>query len=238
MKTNLTKKMPFFILGCARSGTTIVANLFNGLEDGFCLGEPHWMFEMEGGIGDAYGKLEDQCPPINALEDIMPSILQGLKNGPYHTGGYKETIHPKNLEFFQELVAAHLPLVEFFVIVLRSPAMLLESAQAFGEFIYLRPWHINEIYEWLDELANSSPRSVVVILEDYVRQPLDYLNLRLPFKIKGPVVLECTGRYGCSFAQASERILPEIPYQRGCNSPGAWPKELGPAKRIWREWRG
>ena len=102
MKTNLTRPMSYFIVGLPRSGTTIVASLFNSLEDGFCLGEPHWFIESQREMGKTHTDSEfiDMCGGKGLFTDkdyanmtdrkfILPNLITSkIRSSSYNLGGY------------------------------------------------------------------------------------------------------------------------------------------------------
>jgi len=241
VKTNLTDKRLFFIIGPPRSGTTIVASVFNSLGDGFCLGEPHWLHEAEKGEADAqaYGKVAHLRPHPWSVSDYMlimqVNVIPILNRGPFHVGGYKET-----WQYFRHtcepLLAAHVPLVDFFVVVLRDPRLALASQRALG-WQHLRPRDTNKDYLRLGELAQN-PKAVPVILEDFVVDPLGYLNARLPFQIEGPLELQPTGhRFGDTVANESETVNADAPGQRVMDLNEKWVRALAPATGVWERWK-
>jgi len=231
-------KRLFFVIGPPRSGTTIVASVFNSLTDGFCLGEPHWLHESLEGEDDgaAYGKVAHLRRPVSDYRLIMQvNIIPILNRGPFKVGGYKSTY-----QWFRHtcepLLAAHIPLVDFFVVVLRDPVKVLSSQRALG-WQHLRPRDTNKEYRRMGDLARD-PKAVVVVLEDFVGDPLGYLNARLPFRIEGPLALEPTGhRYGDPKANEALAVDPEIPGRRVSELNEKWVRALAPAIGVWEKWR-
>ena len=237
MKTNLPDdaKLLFFILGVPRSGTTIVASLFNSLEDGFCLGEPHWYLQTGHEDAGAYGKVGEHHRPVTDPMLIMnTNIIPILESTDYKLAGYKETWHRHHREQLRRLVKQHIPLVDFFIIVFRDPVVTLSSLRthAWGD---LKPHHIVKDYVELDRLARH-PKGVGLAFEGFCDGLLGYLNKRLPFDIEGRLVLDPTGhKYGDQRANRSEGV--EV-HDRAVDIPEDWVGRLGPAIEIWKEWKG
>ena len=240
MRTNLDYgKWLFFIIGPPRSGTTIVASVFNSLEDGFCLGEPHWLHEAEKGQDDimAYGKVAQWLRPVADYKLIMhANVMPILHRDGFRVGGYKETFqHFRHT--CEPLLEAHLPLVDFFVVVLRDPRLALSSQRVLG-WEHLRPKDTNRDYLRMGELAQHR-KAIVVVLEDFVGDPLGYLNGRLPFRIEGPLELQPTGhRFGDPVANESDAVDPDAPGRRAMDLNEKWVRALAPAMGVWEKWRG
>lgn len=240
MRTNLPDgdKRLFFVIGPPRSGTTIVASVFNSLTDGFCLGEPHWLHESLEGEDDvaAYGKVAEFYRPVDDHMLIMhTNIIPILQRDEFHVGGYKSTF-----QWFRHtcepLLEAHIPLVDFFVVVLRDPAKTLSSQRALG-WKHLRPRSVNKDYRRMGDLAQH-PKAVTVVLEDFVGDPLGYLNARLPFQIEGPLVLDPTGhRYGDPKANEAAAMDLGAPWRRVSELNEKWVRALAPAIGVWEKWR-
>jgi len=214
MKTNLDRELTYFILGLPRSGTTIVASLFNSLQDGFCLGEPHWYVKAGHRIEDVG---PDCCGKVGYLwvragvsevMSIYPCFIRpAVCIGGYHLGGYKETWRGDILG--RLLVKRHLPKVDFFVLVHRDPLDVWHSQLGCN-------WPTDE---WTQARAvkgarllcklGASPKAVNVWYEDFRADPLGHLNAALAgrFEIQGPVSLQPTGWvFGDPRANKSEEI--------------------------------
>ncbi len=239
MKTNLDHgKRLFFIIGPPRSGTTIVASVFNSLTDGFCLGEPHWLHEAVGpdAVVEACGKMAEHWRLVADYKLIMSAnVMPMLAREGFRVGGYKET-YQHFRHTCEPLLAAHVPLVDFFVVVLRDPRLVLSSLRAHG-WDNMRVRDVNGDYGRMDELA-SDPNAVVVVLEDFVVDPLGYLNGRLPFRIEGPLELVPTGhRFGDPAANRSDVVDPDAPARRVMDLNEKWVRGLAPAMGVWEKWR-
>lgn len=239
MKTDLTKPTTFFITGIPRSGTTIVANLFNSLEDGFCLGEPHWLCEREGtgAVARGCGKVATGWPrPPDetwAIPSIFGDLAGRLVEMPFcYLGGYKETYRPYN-GLSEQLIRLHQHLVDFFLIVLRDPIMVMSSMKAVGDTIWTVDM-LNQAYQRMDELSQDD-KAIVVIYENFCQYTMAYMNARLPFTINGLLELQPTGHaYGDPKANRSTTI--EVS-EREVSISDEWIEQLEPAREVWGRWR-
>jgi len=240
MKTDLTKPTTFFILGIPRSGTTIVANLFNSIEDGFCLGEPHWLCEREGpaavarGCGKVAPEWKQWTDETWESQYIFKAFIEVVLSGkftPYKLGGYKETYRPYT-PLSEELIE-HRHAVDFFIIVLRDPIMVMSSMKAVGDDIWTVKM-LNQAYQRMDELGQDE-KAIVVVYENFCQWPMAYLNARLPFTINGLLELYATGHaYGDPKANRSLTI--EVS-EREPSISDEWIEELKPAREVWERWR-
>jgi len=190
MKTNLETELTYFILGLPNNGTTIVASLFNSLDDGFCVCEPHWYVERGHALEDVgagcCGKvahLWDQAD-VREVREIYPGfILPAVVIGGYHLGGYKETW--RNDALGNRLLRDHVGRVDFFVVVHRHDSDFLRD-------------------------LGSHTKAVNVEYEEFRLDPLGHVNEALGgrFEIEGPVVLQPTGwQFGDPRANRSTEVL-------------------------------
>lgn len=202
MHTNLPygTQLTYFILGLPRSGTTIVASLFNSLEDGFCLGEPHWYVEAGHDIErvgpDCCGKvapLWDRAK-VSEVDAILPCFIRpAVVIGDYKLGGYKETWRDDPLG--RRLLERHIPKVDFFILVHRN------GVEAWRSQIRLgwpeEEWTLNRAIVGTCMLYDlkENPKAVYVEIDQFRADPLACLNKALAgrFEIEGPVTLQPTG---------------------------------------------
>ena len=241
MKTDLANLTTFFILGIPRSGTTIVANLFNSIEDGFCLGEPHWLRKQEGpdAVAKAHGKVVGELEHWTEWADrhnmgypayIKMTMAPGFS--PYNVGGYKETYRPYT-RLSEDLIRTHRHQVDFYIIVLRDPIMVMSSIKAVGDDIWTVDM-LNQAYQRMDELGQDD-KAVVVVYKDFCQYPMAYLNARLPFTIHGLLELYATGHaYGDPKANRSTTIEMS---ERKPSISDDWIEGLEPAREVWKRWR-
>jgi hypothetical protein len=200
MKTNLDRNLSFFILGQPRSGTTIIASLFNSLQDAFVLGEPHWYVEAGHPLADVgrdcCGKVEEAwyADDVSDVKRILPDFIKPMVAcTDYHLGGYKETWRGDNLGNW--LLENHLFPVDFFVIVMRHPIDCHESQMRVNwpadEWTIRRA--VDAHYKML-ELARYE-KSIIIDYESFRADPIGHVNdaLDYKFQIEGPLELQPTG---------------------------------------------
>lgn len=210
--------MQYYIIGVPRTGTTIVANLLNSLEDGFCFMEPHWYMKA------AY------------KEDI--DIIQSWRDWPYnstHLIGYKETYRLGHA-LSEELIERHTPQMDFFMVIFRDPVKTHSSQHALGWTEWDHPRFFNAAYRRLDKLIESWPeKAIPIVYEDFVPDPLGYLNARLPFQIEGPLKMMPTeAAFGDPFANRSTTIQMS---QRETCIPQEWIQMHESGIDIWQKYR-
>ena len=93
MKLELKEKKVISVLGLPHSGTTIVSNTFNSMENGFCLSEPHWIL-LSNPKQLTFDKLGHFN--FNGIDDIMSGIRKRITNDEFCFGGVKETYRPQD----------------------------------------------------------------------------------------------------------------------------------------------
>ena len=184
----------------------------------------------------AYGKVAQWRRPVADYKLIMhANVMPILHRDGFRVGGYKET-YQHFRHTCEPLLEAHLSLVDFFMVVLRDPRKVLSSQRALG-WEHLRPKDTNKEYLRMGELAQHR-KAIVVVLEDFVGDPLGYLNGRLPFRIEGPLELQPTGhRFGDVAANESEMVDPDAPGRRVMDLNEKWVRALAPAVAVWEKWR-
>lgn len=202
MRTNLPfgSQLTYFILGLPRSGTTIVASFFNSLEDGFCLGEPHWYVEAGhplASVGpDCCGKVASlwDMAKVESIDHILPCFIRpAVVIGEYKVGGYKETWRADPLG--ERLLEQHIPKVDFFVLVHRNANEVWRSQIKRGwpeqEWPFSRAVvGAVKLYE-----TGNHPKAVSIEYDEFRVDPLRCVNRALAgrFEIEGPVALQPTG---------------------------------------------
>ena len=227
--------MRFLVTGMARGGTTIVAKLFNSLEDGFCLGEPYhyrqhnhkpaWN-EYAGSAGKVSHLLVDASDPWEGICSIIG--LEGLL-----LGGIKEALWYGS-HWPKQFMKSHIDEADFFIVVFREPLEVYSSMIALG----WSPMPISEFtegYRIMDALSRL-PHSIPVSLKHFRKDPLGYLNNLLPFEIQGELDLQPTGH---SFGDPYANRCVEI---HNYDSPVVVKEVLNKADEfeecieIWRAW--
>lgn len=237
MKTNLSLPQTFFIIGMPRGGTTILSNLFNSLEDGFCLGEPHWYYQSTGRDfkkvrDNCFGKMDAPLEDDFEIKELLPWIEYRLEQGDYNLGGYKETWFVGHKEL-GPIIDWHKERVDFFLVVFRNPVKVHSSQLALGWTEARDVGLFSRLYKELDRLA-FHPGAIPIVYEDFVEGPLEYLNERLPFQIEGELRLKPTGhKYGDPYANRSVEV--EYKERETCIPDWMLPHHEG-LEVIWRSW--
>lgn len=216
LKTNLVSPLDYFITGLPRSGTTIVASLLNSLDDGFCFGEPHWYLDTRRVICDEIrhftGKVNNlvDCNLVKDKMDVLPKLITPLliRSNTYKLGGYKETYKGTPLD--RLLFRAHIPQVDFFIVVLRDPIEVHKSQRRVGWPV--KEWGLDKAltdHDTMVDMAIHNNKAVSVWYDDFCKDPIGTMNRVLGglFVITGEPVLTPTGWiYGDPRANNSTRI--------------------------------
>lgn len=228
------KERTFFVTGFGRGGTTILAQALNSIRGAFCLMEPyHYASDNPApsghdwtASGPSVAHLLNGNEPLEAIQDAL--------SDDYMIGGYKETIEPVS-DWVEAVLPRHLEMVDFFLVIFRHPVWMHSSQRAFGwNFRPDEPAAYLDDYRFLAELANTHP-GIPVVMEDFVKRPIGYLNERLPFQIKGEFKLIPTpNKYGDPAANQSTSMR-TLDRAIGLSSGEADQHEE--AKRIWASFR-
>lgn len=194
-----------------------MGNLFNALDDGFCMMEPHWYEKAIHG---------------NDV-DFMTWWMKAQTS--IHLAGYKETYRIGH-EMCDDLIERHTPDTDFFIVVFRDPVYVHSSQRALGWTEWDEPEYFNESYRVLDKFIEKWPgKAIPVVYEDFVVDPLAYLNKRLPFRIEGELKLALTGyTFGDPFANRSTRI--QVSRRKVCISSKEI-EEHAHGRSIWSKYR-
>ncbi|TXT66063.1 MAG: hypothetical protein BAJALOKI3v1_50063 [Promethearchaeota archaeon] len=107
----------FGILGLPNSGTSIVCNIFNSFENGFCISEP--LRSLDSSLCHLrFDKLTGSIPPV--YSSIIPTINKLVKHSKkFKIGGLKETLQLNNCKYSNELI--HNRLIDIIIFVFRDP---------------------------------------------------------------------------------------------------------------------
>jgi len=203
MKIIGVNKQVISVLGMPHSGTTIVSNTLNSMENGFCLSEPLWTlvtkpfllrFDKIGDIG------------LSNPRHVITKIRRKLNISEYDFGGVKETYRPKN-EKMTDLYDIIVKQSDIILFVFREPKALLNNFKKTpGNHMPIS--RLLYIYNKLIDLSNTTQNSIKIILEDYCdsTDPIKYLNSRANgiFTVEGELELKATNfTYGDSNANKS-----------------------------------
>lgn len=117
-KVETSEKQFFVIEGLPRSGTTILTNIMNSFENGFCFSEPIWQL-IQDPFNLKLGKLNKKIWP-NSLSphNVVPQLKNVLQDDIYSIGGLKETYRDWQTECVDEVLDSDL---EFRIFIVREP---------------------------------------------------------------------------------------------------------------------
>lgn len=209
------KKKIISVLGLPHSGTTVVCNIFNSMNNAFCISEPHWILlsKPKDLRFDKIGSLSNS----NNVNQIMDSVLEKLFNSKYDFGGVKETFRPTRPEitdFLNRVVNKS----DILVFVIRDPKAHYNSLKATTAGTNRNPIPIDRITNdtiKLEEKINQIDKNKRIILkiEDLCnagnRGAINYINNRSNgiIDIRGDFVLNPTNYiYGNHLANRSNKI--------------------------------
>ena len=211
MHINLPRKSILSVLGLPHSGTTIISNTFNSMDNGFCLSEPHWIF-LSNQKALTYDKVNDLKfnNPVEILSNIKNRINIDDK---YDFGGVKETYRPQDPKmnsFFDSILINS----DIMIIVFREPKALYNSFKKLSG----NPMPLDRLffdYNKLYSLANSIENKVIICLEDFSNAgnegAINYINKKSNnmFTISGQFNLKKTNfKYGNAIANISNSLKP------------------------------
>lgn len=200
------------VLGMPHGGTTIVGNIFNSMDNAFCLSEPHWALISNPGairFDKAHG-LNFKTP-----DDILPSIRKKLNSdGTLQFAGLKETFRPKEKrmkKYFERMLNS-----DIVIFVFREPRAHYNSFKVMSKHHKRKPMPLEymiDTFNSLYETVQSTQNSMVIVLEDLCAAGNDgamqYINGRSGelFKIHGTFAIKPTNYiYGNARANRSNKI--------------------------------
>jgi hypothetical protein len=199
------------VVGLPHSGTTIVCNIINSMDNAFCLSEPHWAKLSK--PGDVrYGKLNDLT--IDNVENFMSRIQNALKNSAFHFGGVKETYRPfaEGMTQVFENIQKKSDVVIF---VVREPLPHYNSLKAVTANTKRNPIPVDRMLSdhiSLLNYINNTPNRVLIKIEDLCNEGdtgfIPYFNkISKELKIEGKFSLKPVDFiYGNHIANKSKNI--------------------------------
>ena len=117
-KVNTQEKQFFIIEGLPRSGTTILTNIMNSFENGFCFSEPIWQL-IQDPFSLRLGKLNNKIWPTSLrAETVVEQLKNVLRDDIYSIGGLKETYRDWQPECVNMVLDSDL---QFRIFILRDP---------------------------------------------------------------------------------------------------------------------
>ncbi len=209
------KKKIVSVLGLPNSGTTIVCNILNSMDNAFCISEPHWatLSRPQHVRFDKVGSFK-----ISGVAGIMNEVQKKLKeNKQYNFGGVKETFRP-----FDERVNKCLNKIidesDIVVYVLRDPKAHYNSLKKTTVGTSRNPVPIERIVNDIKKFEKSIKRTknkVILTVEGVCKAGnagvIQYINQKAGglLKVEGPFRLKKTDYiYGNNVANRSNKIIP------------------------------
>lgn len=124
MKVDTNKKILFSIIGLPRSGTTIINNIFNSLDNGFSISEPHWAY-LHYRNNLRFGKINKLVNNNwnKNIDNLIPTFNKILNNSNYDIGGFKETYNSKSRR--KNYITNEL--INLYIFVFRNPVYMINS---------------------------------------------------------------------------------------------------------------
>jgi len=211
------KKKIISVLGAPHTGTTIVNNILNSMDNAFCISEPHWV------LCKNRKKLKlDKIKNINFTDknDFMEGLAKKLHKSGYDFGGVKETYrHGENKlkQIYQKIIN----MSDIVIFVYRDPAALYNSQKkirpersddANARAIKGMMFNFEKQYELMKSCEN---KAVNIVLEDLCgagnNKAIKYLNTVFAGKaqFEGPFSLHKTDFiFGNPQANRSNNLRP------------------------------
>lgn len=145
------------VLGLPHSGTTILSNIINSMENAFCLSEPHWIL-MSNPSKITFDKIG--CLKFNGkINDILPAIRRKIDiDNKYCYGGVKETYRPQDRHVKQMLIH-----------VIKESDILL--------CIYRNPFALYNSHKKTSQKSKINPMPLSRLIQDYIVFHKDILNI-------------------------------------------------------------
>ena len=204
--------MKLMIIGVARSGTTILANYINSLENSFCFIEPHWSMKLHNKIDEFYlPAINDPDHDLFHKEDNLPLdyLISEMENK-YNIVGFKETYRKSkdrfrdNTELIQNYIDSNLYTI---IYILRHPYAVYNSIKRFDR----TPLETKKNFEdfissykgFLDLIVANRP----VIYEYFIENPFQEILEKTGIAVKNPSkILSHNTRMGDETANKTDEI--------------------------------
>jgi len=209
------RKKIISVLGLPHAGTTIVCNIFNSMDNAFCLSEPHWTL-----LSNPSALRFDKAKGLSfdGPEDVVEKIVAKLhSDSQLHFAGLKETYRPKEPRM-RKYLDKILDESDFMVFVFREPKAHYNSFKLMAKNHNRNPMPIEYMIDSFDSIheeTNKYTNKIVVILEDLCAAgnvgAIDYINKQAGalLSIKGEFRVKPTDYiYGNHKANRSKNIAP------------------------------
>ena len=207
------KKKIVSVLGLPHSGTTIVCNILNSMDNAFCISEPHWAT-----ISRPKHVRFDKIGSLNNLDvnNIMDNVSSFLDSSPqYSFGGVKETFRPFNPQV-KKCLDKIVNVSDIIVYVLRDSAAHYNSLKKVTAGTKQNPIPIERIINDMtqfEKTISQTKNKIILTIEDLCKSGNDgaiqYINSKSNghIKIEGEFKLKPTNYiYGNNVANRSSKI--------------------------------
>lgn len=205
------------VLGMPHGGTTIVCNIFNSMENAFCLSEPHWTL-----LSNPSALRLDKVRGLSfkAPDEILPAIQAKLdSDDSLNFAGLKETYRPKEPRmkpYFAKMLAS-----DIVVLVFRDPKAHYNSLKVMSKRHNKNPMPLSYMVNSFDSLydvaikAHDNGNGILISLEDLCavgnQGAIQYINNRAGniLQVHGKFEIKPTNYiYGNPKANRSKNIAP------------------------------
>jgi len=197
------------IVGLPRSGTTILNNLLNSIDDWVCLSEPIWEFISYNEI-QSLDKLKSN-KNISSFNQIIPTIHDTFNNSGYNNLGIKETFRYWAPECINTLFNEFNP--DVCVFILRNPLYNYSGwKKVMWSKHYVSVNDFKQCYLSLINLINTIKEkkpTIILSYEELTEKGVGYLKSKLDnhFEIPDTIELKSTNyRLGDQSAHHSTEI--------------------------------
>jgi len=238
------RKKIICVLGAPHSGTTVINNILNSMENAFCISEPHWVIQRN------IKKLKlDKISNINfkSHNDFMKGLKKRLQESQYDFGGVKETYRfgEKSMEQPYKTI---LEMSDIIVFVYRKPTALYNSQKKIrpncNEASNTKATQglVNNFKKQCAVMSAYQEKAVNIVLEDLCTasnvRAIEYLNKVFEGKAEftGKFVLNKTNFiFGNPKANHSKKLLPANMNISLVSEKEK--KQLQPASKIYNSFR-
>lgn len=207
------KKKIISVLGMPHAGTTIVCNIFNSMDNVFCLSEPHWTL-----LSNPSALRLDKALGLNITspDEVLNKIRAKLNSdNKLQFAGLKETYRPKEprmKKYFKNMLDS-----DIVTFIFREPKAHYNSFKLLSKRHNKNPMPIEFMIDSYESLYNAllatKKTGISIILEDLCgagdANAIKYINSRAKniFAINGPFDLKPTNYiYGNHQANRSKKI--------------------------------
>jgi hypothetical protein len=176
-----SRKIIYSLFGLPRSGTTLFAIFFNSFENGFCLFEPHWLYQREREkFAAGRSKITDKAGDIELTSD--PNFMRELadylnRQEKFDLGGVKETfgVHYHQIA---DLVTSFG--CDFNLFIFREPLSLFEAWKRTGwGHPYTDPEFFVKNYRAFFDKSKKRKENISLSYQAFSDDPRDYMVSRL-----------------------------------------------------------